>query len=314
MGIIDLFSKRQKQLRGEVPDVYQYNDIPYALRVQVIHIWKDAFGECYEGDGYTTPPNAASKAFDFIHDSLCREYGVFTLASAARSKCESVSRFLLSTEDYEKALDVIELSFKVIDTLVREYLRNYRANITPDSAIDELNARFREHGVGYQYEAGQIVRVDSQLIHHEVVKPALNFLSDTRFKGANQEFLSAHEHFRAGKYKECINDCLKAFESTMKAICDKHRWDYGKHDTAKHLIKIMFEEGLIPDYMQQHFSALRATLEAGVPTIRNKQSSHGQGSEPIAVPESIVAYALHLTASNIVFLAKAEHELDRGNH
>lgn len=307
MGIIDLFSKRQKQLRGEVPDVYQYNDIPYALRVQVIHIWKDAFGEYRYG-------NEVSKVFDDIHDALCREYGRFTLTDAARSKFEAVSRFLLNTEDYEKALDVIELSFQVIDALVREKPVFFRSSITPDNAIDELNTRFREHGVGYQYETGQIIRVDSQLIHHEVVKPALNFLSDTHFKGANQEFLSAHEHFRAGKYKECINDCLKAFESTMKAICDKHGWDYGKHDTAKQLIKIMFEEGLIPDYMQQHFSALRATLEAGVPTIRNKQSGHGQGSEPIAVPESIVAYALHLTASNIVFLAKADHELDRGNH
>jgi len=38
MAILELFSKRQKKLRGEVPDVYQYTDIPNPLRVQIIHI------------------------------------------------------------------------------------------------------------------------------------------------------------------------------------------------------------------------------------------------------------------------------------
>lgn len=43
-------------------------------------------------------------------------------------------------------------------------------------------------------------------------------LSDKRYKGASQEFLAANEHYRHGRYKECLNDCLKAFESTMKII------------------------------------------------------------------------------------------------
>ena len=34
----ELFSKRQKQLRGEVPEVYQYEDIPQKLRVQISYI------------------------------------------------------------------------------------------------------------------------------------------------------------------------------------------------------------------------------------------------------------------------------------
>jgi len=297
MGIIELFSKRQKRLRGEVPDVYQYDDIPQELRVQVIHIWKDAFGYLGEGGGYHSP-NTASETFKDIHDALCREYGRLELKQYSQSKYEAVANFFLQTEDHEKALDVIELSFSVIDTHVRKYGHLYKRKIGPDDAIAELNARFREHGVGYQYESGQIIRVDSQLIHSEIVRPALHLLSDKHFRGANQEFLSAHDHFRARKYKECLNDCLKAFESTMKAICDKRKWHYKKGDTAKRLIGIMFDQGLVPDYMQQHFAALRATLEAGVPTMRNRQSGHGQGSRPVAVPESVASYALHLTASN----------------
>ena len=52
MPIYDIFSKRQKRLRGEFPDVYQYETIPNELRVQVIHIWRDAFGAPYRGNQY----------------------------------------------------------------------------------------------------------------------------------------------------------------------------------------------------------------------------------------------------------------------
>ncbi len=45
----ELFSKRQKRLRGEVPDVYQYETIPQELRVQVVHIWRDVLGEIERG-------------------------------------------------------------------------------------------------------------------------------------------------------------------------------------------------------------------------------------------------------------------------
>ena len=51
-------------------------------------------------------------------------------------------------------------------------------------------------------------------------------------------------------------------------------------------------------------------MEAGVPTIRNKTSAHGQGTEKVSVPEHIVAYALHLTASNILLLARADEEMN----
>jgi hypothetical protein len=110
-----------------------------------------------------------------------------------------------------------------------------------------LNQRFLEHGVGYQYESGEIIRVDSKLVHAEVVKPALGVLTNPIYSGANEEYLSAHQHYRDGKYKECLNDCLKSFESTMKAICSKRGWTYDKDkDTAKKLIDICFDNGLVP--------------------------------------------------------------------
>jgi len=171
--------------------------------------------------------------------------------------------------------------------------------------------RFREHGVGYGFEGGNIIRVDSQLLHAETVKPALALLRATpEYAGAQAEFLTAHEHYRHGRPKEALNECLKAMESLMKAICSKRGWPYDpKTATAKTLLDILFKNNLIPSFWNQHFSTLRGTLEAGVPSGRNKLGGHGQGVHVVEVPEYIVAYVLHLTASAIVFLAAAERSL-----
>ena len=311
MPIYDIFSKRQKRLRGEFPDVYQYETIPNELRVQVIHIWRDAFGVPYRGNQY--PGGAIEEAYQFIHSTLYREYGLFTLSEDADPDDDFIAlgNFFLAEEDPEKVIDTIEVSF--------QYMERYASNIRPEEAIAELNHRFQEHGVGYQYESGLIIRVDSQLIHSEVVKPALSMLSDPMYEGANAEFLKAHEHYRKERYKECMNECLKAFESCIKAICTKRQWKYEKKDTAKRLIEIVFDKELVPTFMDSHFSGLRkaldvrkglrSTLESGVPTLRNNLSAHGDGIEEVPVSEYIAAYTLHLTASNILFLAKANEEM-----
>jgi len=307
MAVFDLFSKRQKRLRGEVPDVYQYDDIPIPLRVQIAHIMNDALGN------HRTEQTL--KSFQFIHDTLCREYGKFSLSEEASYRgieyIEDVIKFMLKSTEVEEVIDVVDLGFWLIDSYYRlENIQHFtRPKITPDEAIDELNARFREHGVGYQYESGKIIRVDSQFIHSEAVKPVLLLLSDDRFNGANDEFLRAHEHYRHGRYKECLNDCLKAFESTMKTICDHQAWTYQHTDAAKKLINVCFQNQLIPTYLQDQFSSLRQSLESGVPTVRNKLGGHGQGSQPIIVPQYFAAYQLHMTASTILFLVEAEKAL-----
>ena len=306
MAIYDLFSKRQKRLRGDVPDVYQYTNLPQNFRVQVVHIVKSTIGR---DSDYSTP---ASKIYKYINNTLCREYGVFKLQEYASENFEHIYNFFLKEKDPEKCLDVIELTFKCIDGYVRQNTWEFRDYQSPDDAIEELNIRFREAGIGYQFESGEVVRVDSQFIHSDAVKPTLQILGHSQeFAGANDEFLSAHEHYRHQRFKECLNDCLKSFESLMKAIHKKRSWEYGNTDTAKKLISSCLSNGLIPDYMQNQFSSLRILLESGVPTIRNKEGGHGQGDEVTNVPEHLASYTLHLTASNLLFLAKCDENFTK---
>lgn len=310
MAIFDLFSKRQKKLRGDMPDVYVYDNLPQPLRVQIIHIWTDTLG-----NGGQYMDGQVRNAYEFIVSTLCREYGLFKLPGARdygdREYIAELANFFLQVEDTEKALDAIELSFKAIDRLTRrwDYLHRHNGDELANQAINELNNRFKEHGVGFQYVDGEIVRVDSELIHSEAVKPALRLLNSHDYEGAQQEFLGAYEHYRHGKYKESLNDCLKAFESTMKAICDKRKWIYPPNSTAKALIQVCLDKGLVPSFWQQQMSSLRSMLESGIPTGRNKLSGHGQGSTPTVVPGYLVAYMLHMTASTLVFLTTAEKEL-----
>lgn len=95
----------------------------------------------------------------------------------------------------------------------------------------------------------------------------------------------------------------------MKAICDKRKWAYNQNDAAKRLIDICFDNDLIPAFWQSHFSALRATLESGVPTARNVMGGHGNGTKTTTVPRHLAAYCLHMTASTLVFLIEAEKSL-----
>jgi len=101
------------------------------------------------------------------------------------------------------------------------------------------NYRLREGGVGYQFENGVIIRMDSQFVHAEITKKALSLLSSEQFSGAEEEFLSAHKHYRHGEHKDAIVDAGASFESTMKSICDTFQWKYEKGARASDLIKVL---------------------------------------------------------------------------
>lgn len=303
MSIFETFSKRmKKKKRAGQPDVFQYDELPEPFRVQVIHIWRDSIGIVRDYD------RASVTWWKFIHDQMSRELGLFQLAKHGDDPFQKCQQFLLACETLE-ALDLIELSFRMVDRAVRGYrAKNDYKNLpkqTPDDAITELNERFYEHGIGYEFVGGELVRKDSQFIHAEAVRPALQLLSEEKFRGANEEFLRAHEHYRHGRHKEAMQEALKAFESTLKTICDLRRWSYKSTDTAKRLIAVVIENGLLPSFLSTHLPALATVLESGLPTVRNKLAGHGQGAVPIDAPPHLVSFALHLAASNIVMLIEA---------
>ena len=317
LPIIDVFSKRQKRARGESPDVFVYEVLPERLRVQIMYIIDDTLGD---SEKFETEPRVAS-LYRYIVHAIRREHGVLCLAPEHAPGWSSLTHHdrtyyaelrtvVLHEKDVELCMDAIELSFQAIDTISRsyDYLQRQDSSDRAEEAIKELGYRFREHGVGYDFNSGRIIRVDSQFLHSEVVRPALQILEERRFSGAQDEFLTAHKHYRAGNTKECLSFCLSSLESVLKVICKSRRWPYSSNDKVSTLLQHCFDHGLIPTFWQNHYSALRATLESGVPTGRNMLGSHGQGEKPVSIPEHLAAYMLHMTAAAIVFLANSDEK------
>ena len=306
-----LFSKLQ--VAGKKPDVLNY-DLPEGLRVQIIQIWEKGFGvdePWHPGPGM---------AYGEINRILCEEHQLFSLPAFSRRRLPLrgvIAEYFLNM-DIEKALDVVQVVFSTMEKMLHRPVALMGCLEDPFSLsqfrvpeiIEELNRRFRENNVGYQYHQSQIIKLDGQFTHSEITTPALDVLSQKYLQGANQEFLAAYEHLRHGRFKECINECLKAFESTMKSICDKRGWPYDRnHDTASKLINICQTNGLFPTFMQTQLTAVRTALESGVPAARNRMSGHGQGSTPTTVTEDFARYVMNLTATNIRLLADSEAKL-----
>ena len=211
------------------------------------------------------------------------------------------------------ALDLIDASFLYIDKVARKFdsreQKRRGISITADETIETLNVRFQRAGVGYRFDGGMLIRVDSELLHSEVVRPALVLLHQQGFEGPCAEFLKAHAHYRSGDTRAAITEANNAFESTLKVICDQSDWSYPKGATASRLLKVVRDNGLLPEYLDKSFDQLAATLNSGLPKVRGEEGAHGQGSEPRETPDHVAAYALHLAAAQILFLVEAHRAI-----
>lgn len=312
----DLFSARQAAQEGTTrQDTLEYDYLAEPFRNQVILILKGTIGRWERGIPLFGGPSASAsnRWWMTLYSEFVREKGLLALAPGSGNPQDQCFSYLTEASTLD-TLDLIEFAFKFIDNDIRNadpYVRYevQSLNLTqPDDAISELNSRFRQHGIGYEFAGGELIKISSRYIHAQVMRPALQLLQDAGagFSGPLDEFLKAHEHHRKGEPKDAIVWALKAFESTLKAICVARNWPFdAQKDTAKQLLDTIYAKKLVPDYLQQYLGGLRAALESGIPTVRNKTSGHGQGPTPVKVPDHFVAFALHLTASNIVFLIKS---------
>ena len=174
----DIFSKRGKK----APDVFVYDEIPLALRVQVIYIVDRALRS------FTFPPSV----YVDVANKLREEYGVFQLSRRAdMGGSHDLQEFFLNEREIEHVLDVVEELLKqLLVKWPRDPPRQYKYQNAITDAIVAVNRRFKEHGVGYEFVEDRIIRKDSEYTHAEILKPALKILYDERFAGPREEFLA----------------------------------------------------------------------------------------------------------------------------
>ena len=312
MPRLNIFANRKRAAENaEKPVFFVHNHLPEQFRIQVVWILRDLIG--FPSGGYDSvySDHLSLQFWQRARDTLAAELGRFYLVSTNHSPQEDCVDLILKGKDVDEVLSVIEFIFHLAENAFDSVPD--RRRVAKD-AIGDLNHRFLENSIGYQYQSGRIISVESQYVHQEIVEPAIALLHDANFNGPLQEFMDAHGHYRKGEMKDAITDAGNAFESTMKAICDARGWDYDEtRSVASALIGVLFDNQLIPREMQSHFTALRATLVSGVPTVRNSggRGAHGQGIAPVDVPDYVARYCLNLTASNIVLMMEAHNSRPR---
>lgn len=308
-----IYFKRQKELRGEVHDIFQYEMLPNTLRIQIKFILDSLLGD---GDDYNYNQEVRG-VYDYIYNILREELGVFDINRRNEkfekfniNSYEELSIFLINEKNTELVLSLIEVSFRIAEICTKDFnYRNKHLDEAMETKLKLLNSRFKENGVGFVFEESQLLKIDSQLIHQKVIKPALKLLNAADYDVVQNSYLNAYEHYIQKKYNEALIDCNKTFESTMKVICNKQGWILKGNETANKLIDICLKNNLIPNYWQTQLSSLRSMLESAIPTARNKYA-HGPEVIQQEAPEELVGYILHTTASTIVFLIESEKKLN----
>ena len=289
MAINDIFSKRGKPL----PDVFQTDYIPDTLRNQVLWIWKESLW--FLNTEYHSLDRLGNPVLAEIHHIICREQGLPYLCDKHISQEADLVRALLRHENNDIVLDIIELSFGCLGTL-----DDHRITRKRKQCIDELNHRFKEAGVGYQFDmdANKLISVDNLVTHQVIIRPTLQLLAGPDYKTANQEYLDAFDDFKKSDYDDCLAKCGSCFESVMKIVCDKKGWPHSQNDTASTLLNTIISKTGMPPFFEGPLIVIA--------TMRNKLSSaHGSGTQPQQVPEHFARYALNATASAILLIVEA---------
>lgn len=266
--------------------------LPEQVRVQIKNVLARTLGlGAYAEEGW----RAVRSAYDY-------EMGTIHLGQPGGIAEQVACGRFLAENGYHGALDVIGLALVVAEWVGR-YLdvgerANWQITMPAQDAAFEINRFLREAAVPYQFEHGQWVHVESDYIHREVVRPALDALARPGFEGALQEFEQALEHARSGNTKEAATEATKALESTIKCICAARGWTYPPNATAKPLFDVLVAQGFAESWMEGIF--------LGCANIRNKAAAaHGQGPMPMPMHSHRAQLAVNLAASAIVALLAA---------
>lgn len=294
MNLPDTFSRRKRASRGE-SDPLEYGILPSKLRHQVVHVFNEAIAR--------QTRESSDEFYTSLVKFLRKELGVARLARGYDHEDEFISWFRTEAS-IDELLDAVEAIFRLISAMAEASGYASQAEDLAEK-VSELNARFLEASIGYQFENGQLLQIDSKFEHKHVVVPALHLLADPAFEAAEHEFLDAFDAFREGEYETTLVEACKSLESTIKVIGAQKGWGLDETWPLKKLVQAVFENELIPPFMQTEFTGLRTILESGVGTVRNKAGGHGAGEQKREVPRYIAAFQLHQTAAAILMLVEA---------
>jgi hypothetical protein len=260
----------------------------------------------------TLPPGSRESAAIVLRRVGARmqaEYGKLASSGAWEETDPTIDHFLHCSN--EQAIDFIEAIFQAMsDTAAAHHLVGaFNRVLTEERIAYELTpmaetvvkggGELLGHTVDRVDVTYPVIRRCSDAPQEEATKECLDLLRDPAFKVANEQFLKAHQHYRAGQWNEAIAYCGSAFESAMKAALKKKNVTVKDNATAQPLIGACVEAGVFP---QTYENSL-----IGIANVRNALSDTTHGRTPekqIVAQQRHAKHLLYATAANIVFISE----------
>ena len=312
-----LYSQRQNTNQTCHP--LEYDKIPQEFIQQYLYIARDLFSASPK------PAYGQHRYWECLAKKYCREKGIELLGEDTGEYALEIELFLkhpdTTTEDI---LDIVELTFSTeiipkyppsllaatqLTSAMSAGLEIAEFNIRKNQYIAELNQRFKQHNLGYALINDQIIRTDSELLNEKTTIPAFKLLKDVRFSSAEDEMQKAFRFRRDGENAEAISNAEKAFESTMAVICNELQYTIkGTKRSAGVYLTALRNNDFYPSYLNDHLTHICNTLDNGLPCVRNEHGGHGAGTASTYISDAFADYALHLAATNIVFLVDLFNE------
>ena len=279
---LELYSDNKRNL--EIVDIFVYDTVSDKFKNNIF---------------YFIQSNVTNTELSQIYSSLIIEHGL-----KRNIDMDYINRPDMYTEifikGFEKLIDSEDNIDFYLDLIV--LFLNMKHNNKKEMIV-LLNKILYKYSLGYQIDIvkDQIIRVDSKHIYKENIQEVLLLLNDIQFKNVDDEYRKAYEELKKGNYEGVLVEANKAFESTMKIICNLKEYGLPKSHNASGLIAHLRKNNFIENFQDEKFNGLAKTLQSPA-IIRNNQGGHGQGSETRELSSIYAEYALQVTAASILLL------------
>lgn len=279
---MELYSDSKRNL--ETVDIFVYDEVPDKFKNNIFYFIQDKLTNMELSQIYRKI---------IIEHGLKRNIDETYLnnpESFTNAFIGGFEKLIDSNDEIDFYLDLIVLFLNVLDQDKSE-------------TIVSVNKILYKHSLGYQIDIvkDQIIRVDSKHIYQETIQQVLLLLNDIQFENVDDEYRKAYEELKNGNYEGTLVEANKAFESTMKIICELKGYGLPSKHTASALIAHLRKNSFIENFQDEKFNGLAKTLQS-ISISRNNQAGHGQGIKKRDLSVMFAEYALQITASNILLL------------
>jgi hypothetical protein len=188
------------------------------------------------------------------------------------------------------ALDTAEV-MDYLEAINRSLRRlGWQAQVTfQDTVNDALNA----HRIKFKMIDGEIVPLDSEVLHVEVVEPALRLLhGNAQLAGAHESFMKALKEISNSDAPDAITDAGTALQETLVAL--------GCHGNA---LGPLINDAVKRHLLSPHDAALEKAISGFLHWASANRSESGEGHHVSTATLSDAWLMVHIVGALIVRLA-----------